>query len=475
MKKILLLFVIWILSSVLGGADEKRVFVRVSKENPKYFELSDGSPYIPIGVNLCILRERNETGVLEQFKKDTERGLRKMEFYFKKLAENGGNYTRIWLSSDFYEIEHDKIGVYDPAVLTRIAETLALAKKYGIRIKFCMEHFRSISAKPSVPFFNRDVYVSDSKHSVNEYVNTDWGRDLYLNRCRAIISRFKDHPNVFAWELWNERNCMPHCIEWTKKMLPEIHKMSPDQMVMQSLGSFDSSNALKYYPQVVNMKENDAAQVHRYLDPGAPLEICRGPMDRLGADMVTVIREMVKDKPILATEMGAVEWRHAGPSKLYDLDHEGILFHDILFVPFFAGAAGSGHCWHWYQYLEKNDLWYHIGRFSKTAAGLDPVKERFEPFQKDQDFVRIYGLHGKTQTVIWLRDQESNWKTELIEKKPAPVRKNFTLDLTKLGISNASSVVLYDPWLDREISGSIENGKLTLPDFRRSFVVKIRY
>lgn len=29
------------------------LFVRVSQENPGYFELSDGSAYIPIGYNLC--------------------------------------------------------------------------------------------------------------------------------------------------------------------------------------------------------------------------------------------------------------------------------------------------------------------------------------------------------------------------------------------------------------------------------------
>lgn len=457
---------------------EKKTYVRVSSKNPNYFELTDGTPYIPIGVNLCILREKNAQGEIERIRSNTERGLEKMEFYFKKLAENGGNYARIWLSSDFYETEHDKIGVYDPKIMDRIATTLDMAKKYNVRLKFCMEHFRSISTTPSQPFFNKDLYTFDPKKTIRTYVTSDWGQKLYLDRCRAIIERFKDHPNVFAWELWNEVNCIPNCIPWTEKMLPEIHKLAPHHMVMQSLGSFDSKKAYSYYQAIVTMKNNDAAQIHRYLDPGAPLEICRGPMDRLSADMVTTIRKMVKNKPILATEMGAVEWCHAGPSKLYDLDKEGILFHDILFAPFFAGAAGSGHCWHWYHYLELNDLWYHIGRFSRAVQGVNPIMEQFEPFDLDQGELHVYGLRGKTQILLWLRDQKNNWKTELIDKVPAALRKGAELDLSKIEndpkITNGK-ISIYDPWLDKEISQTVKNGKLRLPNFRRSLVVKILF
>lgn len=481
-SSLFLFFLIFCLTSSALRSAETKTYVRVSSKNPNYFELTDGTPYIPIGVNLCILREKNAQGEIERIRTNTERGLEKMEFYFKKLAENGGNYARIWLSSDFYEVEHDKIGVYDPKILDRIAVTLDMAKKYNVRLKFCMEHFRSISTKPSQPFFNKDLYTFDPKKTIKTYVTTDWGKNLYLNRCRAIIERFKDHPNVFAWELWNEVNCLSGCIPWTEKMLPEIHKLAPHHMVVQSLGSFDSKNAYKHYPPIVTMKNNDAAQIHRYLDPGASLEICRGPMDRLGADMVTTIRKMVKNKPILATEMGAVEWRHSGPSKLYELDKEGILFHDILFAPFFAGAAGAGHCWHWYRYLELNDLWYHIGRFSRSVKGVNPITEQFEPFELDQGEIHVYGLRGKTQILLWLRDQKNNWKTELVDKIPAATRKNANLDLTKLSINtkntdekiSSGKISVYDPWLDKEMPGTVKNTKLLLPDFRRSLVVKIK-
>ncbi len=64
---------------------------------------------------------------------------------------------------------------------------------------------------------------------------------------------------------------------WTAFMLPELHKAFPKNMAMQSLGSFDTDRARDVYKRHSTMPGNDLAQVHRYLDLGAKLEICKGP------------------------------------------------------------------------------------------------------------------------------------------------------------------------------------------------------
>ena len=46
--------------------------------------------------------------------------------------------------------------------------------------------------------------------------------------------------------------------------------------------------------------------------------------------------------------------------------HTGIILHDVLFAPFFAGAAGPGHCWHWNVYVDRNNLWHHFARFAAS-------------------------------------------------------------------------------------------------------------
>jgi hypothetical protein len=66
---------------------------------------------------------------------------------------------------------------------------------------------------------------------------------------------------------------------------------------------------------------------------------------------------------------------------LYAVDKDGSLLHDLLFAPFFAGAAGPGQAWHWDHYIDKNDLWYHFARFNEAIKDIDPVQEKFIPVE----------------------------------------------------------------------------------------------
>lgn len=147
-------------------------------------------------------------------------------------------------------------------------------------------------------------------------------------------------------------------------MLAELHAIFPKNMAVQNLGSLDRKQSLAFYRQIGQLPANDFAQVHRYLDTGAAWDVCHGPMDVLAADAVRQLAAFNLAKPILLAECGAVEPRYAGPFRLYEKDHEGVLLHDLMFAPFFAGSAGCGQSWHWYFYVDKHDLWHHFGPLS---------------------------------------------------------------------------------------------------------------
>ena len=85
-------------------------FVRVSPRDPRYFELSDGRPYVPIGLNM-IAPPGNE-------------GLPGLERWIANLAANQGNFIRVWLSNPFFDVEHTRSGEYDEAKAKRIEEML---------------------------------------------------------------------------------------------------------------------------------------------------------------------------------------------------------------------------------------------------------------------------------------------------------------------------------------------------------------
>ena len=452
-------------SSVL--AEEGPVFVRVSPRDPRYFELSDGSPYIPIGLNM-IHPQWNATG---------EQGLAQMDAWMKRLSENRGNFIRVWLSHHFWDIEHARSGEYDLEKAERIDSLLATARLYGLRVKMTLEHFRNFDDKRGFGKSIHHVSQGGPAENVTDFFTGARSREQFKNKLNWYAQRYGSDPIIFAWELWNEMNCVrgQGWDQWTGEMLAELHRRFPKNLAIQSLGSFDNDRIRQWYRLVCSIPGNDIGQVHRYLDLGASLQVCHGPVDVLTADAVRELQAFGLRKPILLAEGGAVEPSHSGPFKLYEKDEAGIILHDVLFAPFFAGAAGPGQIWHWDRYVDKQNLWHHYGRFAEAVKGLDPPGESFEPTQLPHPLLRIYVLKGKRTLLAWCRDTRNTWRSELQEGKAPQLVRGVKLDFNKVvGTLQRAKVRVYNPWLDlwtRPVN--IQESKVTLPDFTRSVVIKI--
>jgi len=441
-----------------------REFVRVSPRDHRYFELSDGTPYIPIGLNMIAPPSRTS--------------LDGMEAWMKDLSANGGNYIRVWLGNPFFDVEHARSGDYDEEKAKRIDEMLALAAKYHIRVKMCIESFRhfgtrgqSWSAKPLHLIEN-----GGTAKDIADFFDGPRSRDQFKRKLEWYARRFGGNPTVFGWELWNEINAVAggDYMAWTEVMLPALHRLFPKNLAMQSLGSFDSARVRAQYGRLATMAGNDVAQVHRYLDLGASLEVCKGPADVLAAEAVRELRAVKPDKPILLAESGAVEPSHSGPFKLYEKDKDGIILHDVLFAPFFVGAAGPGHIWHWDVYVSRMNLWPHFGRFAEVVKGLNPAAEGFEPLMLDHPRLRVYALKGKRTVLAWCRDVNNTWKTELADTQPPEAIRAASLDLRSvLDSLKGAQVRTYDPWENRWSEAKTEGGSVALPDFKRSIVIRI--
>jgi len=261
---------------------------------------------------------------------------------------------------------------------------------------------------------------------------------------------------------------------WTEFMLPELKRRFPRNLCMQSLGSFDTDRVRANYRRLAIMPGNEVAQVHRYLDLGASLDACKGPVDVLAAEAVRELLVTKPNRPVILAESGAVEPSHSGPFKLYDQDTNGMILHDVLFAPFFAGAAGPGHIWHWDRYVANQKLWWHFGRFAAAVKGIDPAAERFEPSMLPHPQLRIYALKGRQTLLIWCRDIRNTWQTELAEGKAPSQVDGLNLDLAPvLGGAVPANAQSYDPWADRWAPADLRGAAVRLPAFTRSLVLKI--
>jgi hypothetical protein len=437
-------------------------FVQVSRSNPRYLELSTGESYIPIGLNIG----------WERFATDEAEVFARTETRFRSLARNGGNFARVWISHPFYDLDPEASPSEIRLKLRRLDRLVALGQRYGLRLKLCLEHFRTMDA--TRPAFPGSVSMGRPELAprfgdMTAFFTGAPGREWFLKKLALLAARYSDHPAVFAWELWNEINAVKGggWEEWTRAMLPELKRRFPRQLALQSLGSFDRESSVEVYRRFSKMPGNEIAQVHRYLDLGAKFQVCHDPIDRLAANAVETLRSFTQDRPVLLSEVGAVEPNHSGPSKLYEKDREGVLLHDAMFAGFFAGGAGPGQFWHWQDYVEKNDLWHHFARFAEAVRGLDPRVEKFSPTVIPHDKLRVYALQGQRHALIWVRDSASDWQSELLQGKPAGALEGLTLSLP------AAQADIFDPWTNRHTNARLRNGKLTLPAFRRSLVIRI--
>lgn len=450
-------------SGVAEDPGDGDAYVRVSPRDPLYFELTNGTPYVPIGFNLVDAPPEKEWSDI-----------------LATMAAHKVNYCRVFLDSPPWRVEERKSGQYETDNAEVLIQFLKAAGRHGIRVKACMEHFRDAEPRPANVPLSKDHWAyrrGGPFASMEEYLNSEPG----IAQCRRKFAFYRaccgDRREIFAWELWNEMDCVKgDWLTWTKRALPEMHRLFPRNLVVQSLGSFDDERKRDaIYRPTVTLSGNDVAQVHRYLDPGSRWEICHGPIDVMLAGAVRELRAMTQDKPILVAETGAVKPNHTGCSKLYEKDKAGMLLHDVIFAPFFAGAAGPGHAWWWRQSIQQPNQWHHFDRFAAAIAGIDPPAERFEAVMIEHPRLRVYALKGRRTLLAWCRDSGNDWRTELQDGKPPETLEGIVLDLSEIRLGKVNSARIYDPWDNAWSEAEARSGRIRLPAFERSVVVRLTY
>lgn len=464
--------------------------VRVSKINPRYFTLPSANggekTFIPNGPNIA--RPMREHWF------DEDAGLGDYRRWFASFAANRCNFTRLWLGNQFFNPEIERAGVFDEGKTKLLRTVLDMAQAHGVRIKLTIEHFRRIAASDSGaelgqnPDFIRSAYHVDSPggyaRNMRDFVENSKCRRQYLKKYDWLAKNFAAHPAIFALEPWNEMNAvdapLSSAIDWTSQMLAELRKRFPGKLITHNFTSGEGYHMMSNYAEYAKIPGNDFLQIHRYLNPGAQLLICHGAMDAMFVDAAGALRSMTEKRPlpIVVAECGAVKRGHTGHSELYAKDTEGVLLHDMVFAPFFGGAAGSGQAWQWDRYIVPHNLWYHYGRFARAIEGFDPVAEMADPRTEESGPLRAYYLRGKTQTLVWCRDRNGEGRAGLDPiMPPERILKDIKFGLRKYVFNSVrkipASATWYDPWTDTEAPLEIKHHTIALPPIKRSGVIRL--
>jgi hypothetical protein len=214
----------------------------------------------------------------------------------------------------------------------------------------------------------------------------------------------------------------------------------------------------------------DFQQVHRYLDQGAAIEMVRD--DPVAFSIDAIRRARRPDRPVLLAETGAVNDNHTGPFRYYRHDDDGSIFADTTFPAFFAGAAGSGHIWHWDHYVDQKDLWDGYAPLARTIEGVALDREGFRPVDLSDEKKWCLALRGESCTLLWVRNRADRWDKVLRGARPAAALEGERVDLAQIGCQGAR-VEYSGGWREELEAATVEGGVLGLPSFRRMVFVRL--
>lgn len=460
-------------------------YVTVSKKDPRYFAFSRGDSFCPIGLNLCMPAVYALPQGMDHFavgNRQASLGLHEYRRWFRLLAENGGNFTRIWLSSAYLQVEGEQAGQVDPLIFNRMDGIVELAREYGIRLKLCFDHFRAFNSSNPVTqaAFLRtlvDPQNGQKPRDMDDWMTDPRWQELWFKKVKAYLARYGGDPVVMAWELWNEMDCIQTdhwelVREWTRTMLVRIREMEPTQLVVNSLGSFDEERK-QIVQDDMKMDETDFQQVHRYLDQGAPLEICT--VDPIAFSIDAVQRCRRPNRPVLLAETGAVNDRHTGPFRFMRMDNRGIIFHDTTFPAFFAGGAGTGQDWFWDSYADQKNVWQQFKPFADLIQGVTLDDEAFQGVDLSNDLAWCLALQGKHTWLIWVRNRADSWHAVLRDEIQPPVLGDLTFDLTSSSPAHPQ-ITLFPAWPeDKEMQATVTDRKLVINHLRYGCMIRLKF
>ena len=88
--------------------------------------------------------------------------------------------------------------------------------------------------------------------------------------------------------------------------------------------------------------------------------------------------------------------------------------------------------------------------------------------------LRIYALKGNNTLIAWCKDINNDWRTEFEKGIKPESLKDLSVDLAGfIPDQTTENSQAYDPWTDTWSTQEINDGRMSLPTFKRSIVFKV--
>jgi len=339
-----------------------RGFIRVSRDDPRYFAFDDGTPFVPIG-------------------HDVPLGLPDVRACYPRMKAHGENATYFILCPYDLSFEWSRLGVYDLERAARMDRVIEAAEHNGIYMKLSFDVHDAL--RPS-SWWGTNPYnaaMGGPCASPNDFFTHPLAWSYYAKRIRYLVARWGYSPNIMAWEPVAELDgatffggyegwgyptraggdAISIMLEgFLRKLAAHLRTLDPyGRMFTTSYGGDTSDDRHWRMPEVAY------TQIHCY-DTADPSET----LSRWARDLSDRYR-----KPMMITEFGPGT---EGPVE--GMDPLAINLHNGIWASLLGGSAGCALNWHWW-YVHDWNLYRHYAPLSKFTKGIDWPREKFRPAQ----------------------------------------------------------------------------------------------
>lgn len=381
---------------------DPRGMLRVSEDDPMYFEFDNGELFIPNGINM---RDGGDHA-------ERQKGTYAFDYFFRRFEEEGLNFVRTWMAawwagiewSEEYHSRYDGVGRYSMYNAWRLDYLFDLAREHDLFIELTFNSHGQLRRDKYDAEWRYNPYAARNGGylpSPSMFFTSEQAKDDFRNRYRYIVARWGYSRNLATYDLWNEIDLSegsngPEIAAWHQEMARYIHEIDPWRHLVTTHVCISEGigHALWQLPEMAVIKADAYWQpwhrrVNRWYDNHAHY----------------------RNKPLIIIEYGPQTADLPLPYIVWQRD-----FRVVGWIGNMLPMAGPPVLWYHEEWdeLELYRLQRAIMRFNEglDPRGLDLRKVETRTSDRDRLFAQVKAGNGIAMLYVF--------HDELMEKHPSP-------------------------------------------------------
>ena len=388
-------------------------FVRVSRNDRRYFEFDNGAWFYPIGHNI---RSPYDSRMDDKFPWTLRHpeGTLAYERFVREMEAAQENLVEVWSCAWSLGLEWSEAvpgyhgsGDYHLGNAWELDRVMELARQHHLRVNLVLNNHGRVSSWLDAEWGDNPYNTARGGwlHQAIDFFDNPRAIDLQCRLYRYYIARWGWDSSIFAWELFSEVNLTghdtaqrtdfdPRVVNWHRTIGAYFHAEDPNRHLVMTHISADYS---MQNPELCQLPEIDACAVdaYHYSQP---------------SQIVTVLQSTARfnnpfDKPVLVTEFG-------GSPMAAGMEHLKRELHAALWASSAIPLSGAPLFW-WWQLVEERNLYGEYKAIARFQHGMDPRNPDMKPAAPElqiesgsdgvtADKLQAVGMSSGTNAVGWI-------------------------------------------------------------------------